>query len=328
MADNSNEFLNRIEEIKDFKGLINHRQHRLLLVHGQVGTGKTYLLRRLRKIFDDQGKSSEDDERDSSIVSVLIDFRTDKRLTEPDKLINRLRHRLGGIFDDQMAEAEEEISRSEQQAAVASMPVDVGQLLARIISPQPQGASGGTHLSNIERVQVGGSIVGGHQTIVKDNTFVLNAGAGSNQSQVKDQTRRDNAFRKALKNYLAEKKQVILFFDHYEESTESVSNWLDDHVLDLYQENTREITKLWVVVAGQKLPLQDKVDEWRHLIRSQDIAPLGKEFIYLFWVDRKGLDKADVDKFILGSGENTKILFMILENFAKASRPEGSDGKR
>src|SRR5687767_10291690 len=98
MDDTSDDFVDRTEEVKNFRGLINDQRHRLLLMYGREGRGKSYLVRQLLRISNTE-----------QMVSVMVDFGRLGLLTEPEEVINHLSERLGSIFIARMAQAEAEI---------------------------------------------------------------------------------------------------------------------------------------------------------------------------------------------------------------------------
>jgi hypothetical protein len=118
---------------------------------------------------------------------------------------------------------------------------------------------------------------------------------------------------------------VVLFFDHFEEATEEVTYWLRRHVLGLHLEEAAEFPNLWIIVAGRRVPFQDEVDQWRHVLRAHLVRPLPDEAIYLFWVDKRGLDPAHVSVIVPASGGNPQLLFLMANNFAKALGREQAD---
>ncbi len=311
MDDISDEFVNRTREINNFKGLINDRRHRLLLIYGLEGRGKTYLRHQLLRIS-----------REEQMVSAVVDLQRARMLTEPDKVITHLSERLGSSFAALMMQAEEEIRR---QPALDS--AELGEALSRAFSANPQGPGSSVSLSDIERVHVGGSIVGGNQYILKNVNVFLNPDSGKKQDQAANEKRQNAVFRIALKHFLADQKRVILFFDHFEEATTLVSGWVSDYFLNLILEETGEFSNLWVIVVGRKVPLQDEIDNWRHILWSQQLDSLPDEAIYLVWIDRRGLDKDTVDKFIKGAKGNTKLLFLFLHNYAGRTETEQGDGQ-
>jgi Cdc6-like AAA superfamily ATPase len=87
MEDLSDDFLDRTEAINNFRSLINHQRHRLLLIYGPAGQGKTYLQHELWRIS-----------RDEQIVSAIVDFQLPGMGTEPYDVITFLSECLGDPF--------------------------------------------------------------------------------------------------------------------------------------------------------------------------------------------------------------------------------------
>ncbi len=313
IGDDLDIFLDREDEIGAFTRLLSHSKRRILLLYGLKERGKTRLLHQLRE-----------DCCDEHTLSTLVDFRIEKTLTEPDSVISRLREQIGGRFDREMGQAEYRI-RQELAAVPVSQPASFAEALAAALPAQARGSTGGVHLSGIDKVQVGGSIVGGHQVTLRDCTFISDPGAGPEKASDQIENQRNIAFRAALKNLQAEQK-VVLFFDHFEDATGRVPAWLQEHVLTLHLKGSDEFSNLWSVIAGRRVPLQDEVDAYCHRLSSLDIGPLPEEAILLYWVDACGLDRAIVKAFIQGSGGNTQMLCLCLKNYAQAPRAEQTGG--
>lgn len=308
------QFLNREVEINGFKDLLAHRRHRILLLNGPAGVGKSSLLAQLQEMCTGY-----------QVASAVVDFRRHKvSLSDPDAVIGSLRDQLGGSFADQLGQAEAQILQELSPGVVRQTTTNFAEAWIGTPAPASQAASTGVQILGPTSVRVGGSIVGGNQTIIKDSTVFLNAANGQLYLNEEIGRRRNLAFRQSLRGLLADRK-VILFFDHFEQTTGVVDRWVNEQVLDLQKDPGGAFQNMWVVIAGRTVPLQDQVEEWRNILRSQRIGPLQDDVIFMFWVDRCGLDRTIVDAFIKGSKRNTKLLFMMLLNYAESTATQVTD---
>jgi AAA ATPase domain len=299
MDDISDIFVNRTEEINAFRNLIKDRRRRLLLIYGLEGRGKTCLRTQLSRI------SSEE-----HMVSAVVDFRRHKMLTDPDQVIPHLRERLGSDFATKMIQAEKEIPRQRPRGLA-----ELNEMLSKAVSTNTRSAGSSVSLSGNENVNVGGDLFGGNKIIINNPTFSVSPDNGRKWDQAATTNFNNDIFRTALRNFLVEQKHVILFFDHFEDATTTVSCWVSEFLLDLVLEDTGGFSNLWIVVSGCKVPLQDKADDFQQVLCTQQIEFLPDEAVYEVWLDKFKGDKSTIDMFIKGAGGNTKILFLILKNY-------------
>jgi hypothetical protein len=311
MDDPTDDFLDRTEAVNNFRSLINDQRRRLLLIYGRAGRGKSSLQRELRRIS-----------RDEQTASAVVDFLLAEMVTEPNDVITYLSERLGDRFTAQMLEAEEDAGRQPVLDSAA-----IGEAISEALSDIPQRQGNGVSLSNIEKVQVGGNIVGGNLIIVKNPNFFLDPDRGRGSDQAMAEKQQSDRFLKSLKNFLAEQKRVILFFDHFEKATTPISNWLSHDLLDLILAETEGYSNLWIIFAGRHVPLQDQADNLQHILVTEEIDSLPDDVIYLVWNENRGVDKVIVDAFIKGADGDTGALFRNLRNYARKMRSGSSDGK-
>jgi ABC-type uncharacterized transport system YnjBCD ATPase subunit len=295
-------FLNRTAELETFASLAGRPQCRLVSMHGQEERGKTRLLDQLG---GQCGKTHR--------VAARVDFRTSQALTDPKKVIARLREKIGGRFNQEMGQAELQIFqylaqvRAAQERAEDPTPA-VSAALAR-------GAGGGFYRAGPQTVQLGDTS-GGHQTMIGESDVVSDPGAGPAHLLDEENTQRDVAFRAALRNLQAEQR-MILVFDHVDEATGPVQDWLCGLVLRLLTEESEDFPNLWFIVAGCRVFLQDQMAARAHMLQSLEIGPLPEEDVLAFWADEVGLDADVVRDYFADSGGNTHWMCTFLTSRAQ-----------
>ncbi len=107
MAFNREDFVDRDPEVRSFGRVLAHPTQRIFLLRGGEGMGKTDLLQRLRHEC-----------KGTAVKTVLLDFRYDDELTEPRQVIDRLRERIGGCFDEVLTRAVEKYSAPSRQPSL------------------------------------------------------------------------------------------------------------------------------------------------------------------------------------------------------------------
>lgn len=316
MADPNGEFLNRIQELEDFGRLLNQPDQRLLLVHGRMGRGKTYLFKRLRAIA-----------RRENMYLVVVDFRRARQqktpLDEPDEVIDRLRQRIGGAFAARMEETEDEL-RSRPVVYGVEPTVESAQRWspgAGRRSPMPPPVN-----LTAETINIGADYVGRDKVMIQGSSVTMNPAMGRQLEQREVLTRRNTAFFEALKALLQEHERVIMFFDHFEEATGAVSRWFKAQVLEHYYEDPGRLANLWIVMIGRTVPLLNEIDEWRDVLRSMPIKPLPDKDILAFWADKHGLEKSTVRESIADAAGNTRLLFTSLKELVDSMENRQSNG--
>ena len=298
MACDLYEFVNRKAEIDTFSQLLAHRRQRILLLHGLPGIGKSCTIRRLRRVCRNH----------PNLLTALVDFGSRRPLSQVKQVMEHLREQIRGPFAQQLAQVELQIQR------------EFGGLMGMAPSAETfssmfstVGDSGNVFLSG--QVSVGGDVVGGNKLTISNSSLIFNPAGGTAFAQSEIDTRRNMAFRQALSSLLM-KQKVVLFVDHFEKATEEVAAWLQQHLLEPLLEGEEEFRNLWLVIAGDRVPLQDEAYRWRHVVRSQKIGPLMEDAIRAFWVEKRNLDPSAlmfVQQATLGKPD---LLFMIANNFA------------
>lgn len=312
MTDDLGKFLDRDPEIAAFTGLLDHPDRRLLLLHGPRGRGKSRLLRQLREHCCDE-----------NTVSTLVDFEYEPSLTEPDRVIDRLREQIGGRFDEEMGEEEARIADTLAASRERSLE-RLTEAVARGSRAGAGGAGGGAHIDG--DVKAARDFIGRDQNVYFPNAKVeLTPGGGPAEADEEADTERNKAFRTALGN-LQETQKVILFFDHFEKAKEPVRTWLREHVVTLHLEGSPQFANVWSVIAGRTVPLQDQEDRLYDRLRSLAIGPLPEKDVIGFWVDQIGLDRTAVQDEYRSSQGNTQMLCLHLRERAELPRGEQSSG--
>ena len=311
----ADDFVNRQAEIGLFKDWLDAHSQRILLLHGPNGIGKTSVLRRLRAGIGADGTQSP-----------LVDFRADRTLSEGEHVIQRLRETIGGAFAQSLAQAEAAIQQDLGSALYGGPALVQGaaQAAALYQGALYQGAAqatgsgaGGVWIPG--QVKVGGDIVGGDKIVFNNSPIIVDPAGGLALMRDEVRTRRNTAFRAALAA-ANERQRLVLFVDHYEEATEEVATWLRRQVLGLHIDGDGEFANLWIVVSGRKVPLQDEVDRWRSVLTDLSLGPLDNEAIYLFWVEKRGLDPANVAVVGRLSAGYPQLLYLMAANWAQTAR--------
>lgn len=298
-----NRFLNREDEINVFKNLLIHEQHRILLIHGLAGMGKTALLHRLYELC-----------RALNVLAVRIDFRSPRlRQKEPDEVIHVLGERIGQSFAGQLMGNELPF-----QPLHTLSGTDLGR--------QTQGnGSDGTGASFFGDIRVNGDFVVRDKVTydlnITHSTIIVEPGRALFLADSHREKSRNDAFRTALTTLVA-KRRVALFFDHYEDATDRVSQWLQEQLLTVHLERLEQFANLWIIIGGSKVPLQDEVDQWLQVLHQQQVGPLSDKLIYLFCAESWGLEEQVIEVLIKSSKRNTKHLFLNLRNYLEESASE------
>lgn len=126
--------------------------------------------------------------------------------------------------------------------------------------------------------------------------------------------RRNREFRKALRRRL-KNTSVILFFDHFEDATPEIKDWIQNYLLNLLQRDG--FRRLWFVIAGRDVPQQKQDEAWR-FVHSQEIGPLTEDAMRLFWVEKCQLDPDRLMEAMEQSGGNPGLLVMIAKSHASS----------
>lgn len=300
MACDLYEFVNRKVEMNAFSQLLSHRRQRILLLHGEPGIGKSCMMRRLRHMCGNH----------ANLLSALVDFGGRRPLTQVKQVIEYLREQIGGSFAQQLAQVELQIQR-EFGGWMGMAPNS--DTFSSMFASVPGGGSGNVFLSG--QVSVGGDVVGGNKLTISNSSLVFNPAGGTAFAQSEIDTRRNIAFGQALSSLLR-KQKVVLFFDHFEKATQEVATWLEQYLLEPLLDGKEAFRHLWLVMAGERVPLQNQASRWRHVLRSLEIGPLMEDAIRLFWVEKRQLDPSAlmfVKQATLGKPE---LLFMIANNFS------------
>jgi len=290
------DFVNRDAEIKLFTELL-HEPFGILILHGVEGIGKTRVIHRLRQVCSAP-----------NVKAVLVDFRDKAQLAEPEYVIRRLRERVGGTFAERLGQVE---TRFQQEI--------LGSTFSSLAASSSQTVAGRVNLYHSREIHVGGDIVGGAKISV-----TINLGGALSMNAREIETRRNTALRDALKEVLAE-RSMVLFFDHFEDATTPVGEWLCQHILRLHLEEIGEYPNLWIVVAGRTVPLQEEVEHLSPVIRYLQVEPLSEEAITLFWVHLHRLDPDKLVEVIQASQGNPQRLVAEAYKAVQAAIREKTD---
>ena len=285
MAYNFEEFVNREAEIGSFRRVLGHPSQRIFLVCGAEGMGKTDVLERFRQEC-----------RQSGLKSVLLDFRGDDELSEPDQVIDRLRQRIGGDFAELLG-----------RVVVKFMEASPGRGLAELLASLQEGPSSSVHITDARDLHIGGDIVGGVKLVLQNSSVVVDPSGGAELRLRELETRLNTALPEALRAELARQKLVICL-DHVDEATQPVASWVRHQVLRLLLEEADTYTNLWIVVVGREVPMREQANEWRHLLYVQEVGPLVEEAIRIYWIEKRHLDPEQLAEVITGCRGNALAL--------------------
>jgi hypothetical protein len=308
-------FVNRTAEISLLAEMLSDRDHRILLLHGPAGIGKTSVMGRLRT-------------SDTAALPLWLDLRDETAPHGAESLIIWLREKLGGVFAAQLANAEAVIQRDMFGVAyegalrqgLAALSREEKTSVAETAAAAPVTAPTRSAVTMSGEVHVQGDVIGGDKIVIRNLPIIVDPAAGSRLAQAEVQTRRNTAFREALRALLAEQR-IVLFIDHYEEATQELSEWLYRHMLSLHLDGVTWCTNLWIVVSGRRVPLEDEADRWQHVLRDRLLGPLDEEAIYVYWVNKRGLDPNPLAIISKASGGNPQMLYMMANNWQHAQSP-------
>jgi hypothetical protein len=285
MAYNPEEFVNRETEIGSFRRVLGHPSQRIFLVCGAEGMGKTDVLARLRQEC-----------RQSGLKPVLLDFRGDDELSEPEQVIERLRERIGGDFAAMLGNVVVGIMNDFYRVG-----------LTDLVAALSQGASSSVQITDARDLHIEGDIVGGTKVVLQNSSVVVNPAGGPNLKQRELKTRLNTVLPEALRAEVAGQKLVICL-DHVDEATQPVASWVRHQVLRLLLEEADAYTNLWIVVVGREVPLRERADELRHLLYLQEVGPLVEEAIRIYWIEKRHLGAEQLAEVIVACRGNALAL--------------------
>ena len=289
------EFVNRESGIAAFKKLLGDRRRRILLLHGPEGIGKTWLLKRLQQISQDEG-----------YAGVLINL-ADSRLTAEEPLIRTLSARLGPSFAD----------RFEQVAAGGD--ADLQPENGRAYRSR---SSGGVTIGDVGGdLVIEGDLVGGDKVTITNSLFVVNT---TNEQMIAPALSR--ALRQTVIDFLQSQK-LILFFDHLtrlrgQQATVPVASWLRDELLAWQFDQPETFANLWLVFAGRLPPFGNEIDRWQRVADTFIVRPFEPAVIEKFWVQVRRLDPSHLQGLIPASGGNPGLLTMMADNYESSAGGE------
>ncbi|KAA3665260.1 MAG: hypothetical protein DWQ04_01525 [Chloroflexi bacterium] len=277
---NQHVFVNRENELNAFISLLNHPYRRLFLLPGKQGIGKSWAIRRLNQHC-----------KDTKTVTALIDFNNNSGLTTPKEVIRCIRDNIGGDFDKDIRQTENQIKNDfGPNLPSTSPPADITNKEAATF--YGHNSSNSLNLTG-DKLKIGGDAFTGNKYEIS-----YYPGNGNVQRQGEVNFRRNVACREALRKLLAEQR-LVLFFDHFEKTTEDVANWMHDEILKLILEPSEDYSNLWVVIAGQRVPFEKEADHLRHILHLMEVGPFEKEVVHTYWKEKRKLDSAKLSPSLL-----------------------------
>lgn len=336
------QFVNRQAEIGEFEQLIAENSHRVLLIHGPEGMGKSGLLHYLIRQRSDR-----------SMVQAFVDFRLKSEVcTLPETLIYHLGEQLGDLFFDLLdaIDAEEPVAQVQLNPQIlsqidagalnqglAQMKEDVSQAVVRHMATAQSSVqnadtivntSGGAYFEG--DIETSGGDVIGRDRIDIDiaNNFFLSPAAtlpdpaaGQQRSAARAARRRNRLFRKSLIDLLAAER-VILYFDHCEEAEDAVCEWLIKELLEGYLDPLLDTSGLRIILAGRSVPWQEDADNLDSIVSAQELSNLELEHVEEYLVEKRGLKSGEVGEVMQASAG---VPFLLLQEAEKRLRQSGNE---
>jgi hypothetical protein len=292
-------FLDRDEEIAAFKGILGHPDQRIVLLQGAQGMGKSWLLNDLKRLCGERG-----------VTSVLVDF-SNPALAQPDRVIRLLGERIGGPFASAIGEAESNARRDfpGAEGGLASGARDLA------LGVPPGFGAGGAGATVEKSVEVGRDFIGRDSITISNSPITIFPGNTLALASEVIEARQNSAMRAALRDLLRQRRLAI-FFDQYDNATDTVKNWLRYQILAWQLDEQDEFLNLWTIIAGDALPLLSDLVLSRRGVRLLKLGPLPRTDLRQYWVEQQGLSEQILDFALTGSAQNTATLIFILRNFA------------
>ena len=315
---NLRHFVNRGPEISRFEQLISANQHRILLVRGPMGVGKSGLLHYLIHKRSDR-----------SMVQAFVDFRLKPETGElPEALIYQLGEQLGDLFLDLLDAIDFEMPIAQARLNQEDLSqIDTGVLsedfaeaekgisqaiLSGIASARGVPGSrtnlvdtgGGAYIEGDIDTD-GGDFIGRDDIDINIDIDIAEAffrvppgphpdpGAGQ-QKLAKKRARRQNRLFYSALNKLLTAKRVILYFDHCEEAEDAVCKWLSQELLGSYLNPTQDTSGFRIVLVGRRVPWQEQAEKRNAIVSDQELRGLELGHVEQYWVRKRGLKIEEV----------------------------------
>ena len=298
---NLRHFVNRESQLEAFEARLQGREKNpVLLFHGPLGVGKTFILYRLRAAC-----------RKSKTTCALVDFQHDGLYTA-EAIIHRLREQIGGDFFDAIGRELEAFQRAfprdlPKWEALAGR-VAGGALFA---GQPPPASQIKVHLGDVE-----GQVAVGQQIIQMNNSQIYLAPEMEPALVQQERLRRLNrALRDALERLVA-RELVVLLFDACDNATPDVIQWLRNQLLDpLLAGSLPSPASLAIVLVGdprcKRGTWLDEIAGWGEGVAAYKLGDLPSDAVRKYWIEIRGLDEATLPPAFRSRGAPPELMVQM-----------------
>ena len=315
MSYNPRQFVDREPELAAFKACLQSTEERpVLLFHGQLGAGKSSILRHLHALCGQ-----------TRTTCVLLDFQHDP-LDTPEEIIRLLSKRIGGAFAEAIERERKEIDserKARQQARLAEYLkslAPVSGLQAPLLAAQPAS-------SDDIRGTIGDQGPGSQAAIGKNivqyqvvNKVYLEPETTPAEAQ-KERVRRLSEKLWELLTGLAAREPVVLLFDSCDMATSEAIVWLRTELLSrLLEASPPAPGNLATVIVGdprcKKAVWLDTMAGWGERVDAHKLDNLPPEAVREYWVKIRGLDEGRLRAIFGTAGVLPDLLVGMADRFA------------
>jgi hypothetical protein len=295
-------FVNREPQLAAFQARLQGREKsHVLLFHGPLGMGKTFMLYRLRALC-----------REAKMTCALVDFQHDGLYTA-EAIIHRLREQIGGDFFDAIGREIEALQRAFQE-------LPKGEALAGWIGGGPLFAARPAPASQIEGrigdVSAGGQAAVGQQIIQINNSQIYYAPEMAPAQVQQERTRRlSRALRDALERLVA-REPVVLLFDACDSATPDAIQWLRNQLLDpLLDGSLASPGNLAIVLVGDpgcaRGTWLSEIAGWGEGVAAYRLGDLPPEAVRQYWIEIRGLGEATLPPIFCTRGAPPHLMVQM-----------------
>jgi hypothetical protein len=302
------EFVNRETELQRLRDICTGKQEtRILLIKGQEGIGKSWILRCAFR---------EHRHLPAALMDLALQYGQD-----PVELVRGLKDQISNVdwtvVDNLLAESDAtsypadfpgnnqvkllrlltgHFSLDELRTLCFNLEIDLDDLsgegktgkareLILFMGRRPNGLA--TLLKEIRAERP--SLPWEEAGIVNSEGAIFLPGSDDKRGKQLQLHRLAEAVVNALHSFTPE-KPVLLLLDTYEKGTQSVVDWLGQHFLPLIRQG--ELGGLRVVIAGREVPKFDR--EWRMVVDTSELLGLPEPAIREYWIMRRKQPETDL----------------------------------
>lgn len=252
-------------------------EHRILVIHGRDGIGKTSLLKQFREECQREktacGLLNFAELLDQSYLGVTLD----------------LEEQLGPKGFEHLDQVIAETSELGPWAVVGAESV-VPELARSVVEPAIASGRGGG-VDFYDQTTVYGDVVGGHQI-----NLIRMSRSEDPRTQRLIRTRVTDALRDCLIAFSAARPVVILL-DSWHEALEDTRRWLQDHLLSWIVRE--ELPQVVVAITCKEVPDLERLPRGAPQFR---LRGLSRDAVELYWVKKRRLPSDEVDDVIKYTG--------------------------